>query len=393
MKKPTANNDRESGQAILLAVFGLIVLLGAAGLAVDMGYLRYERRLQQSAADSAALAGAAALGVGADYTTAATDDATLNGFKSGQGSIQVTSSQVTFNGNPKSVQVDVANTYDTFFMKIFGRAASKATVSATAVAQYSGSHNCVYALKGGGGITVTHDVDMHNCGIIDDQDLSGSGSISGISVGVHGSSSATTNPPAITGILQASDPLSSLPVPPIGSPCRTINLNANPTKPLPPLNPGTYCGISFSGTFNQNVTFNGGGTYVITGPGGLSFHGAGGTLSGTDVTFYLSGGAIDWGTNQTVQFSAPTNGTYSGILFFQDAGNAATANVNGTVNSRLQGAFYFPGATLNMNGAGNNAAYMIFVAQTLNFNTDISFTSDYSSLANGSPIKSAVLVE
>ena len=51
--------QRESGQALVAAVFGLVVLLGAAGLAIDVGYLRYQRRLQQSAADSAALAGAA----------------------------------------------------------------------------------------------------------------------------------------------------------------------------------------------------------------------------------------------------------------------------------------------------------------------------------------------
>src|SRR5580704_6808961 len=52
-------HSRESGQALLAAAFSLIVLLGAAGLAIDMGYLRYQKRLQQSAADSAALAGAA----------------------------------------------------------------------------------------------------------------------------------------------------------------------------------------------------------------------------------------------------------------------------------------------------------------------------------------------
>ncbi len=386
-------NRQQSGQTLILAVFGLVVLLGAAGLAVDMGYLRYERRLQQSAADSAALAGAAALGAGAAYATAATDDATLNGFQDGQGNIHVTPTQLTFNGNANAVQVDVVNTYNTFFMRIFGSAMSTATVSVRAVAQYSGSRGCMYALKGGGGITAGGSIDIPNCGVIDDQDLSGGGSLTAASIGVHGSSSATTTPPAVTGILQAPDPLSYLPTPGGGG-CTTINYTGATKVPVT-LSQGVYCGISFSGPpngFDQNVTFNPG-TYVITGPGGLSFMGTGGHVHGTGVTFYLSGGAVNFGNGQRVRFTAPTNGTYAGILFFQDPGNAAAATINGAAGSHLQGAFYFPNATLNMNGAGTGAAYMIFVAKTLNLNTNINFSSDYTSLANGSPIKSAVLVE
>jgi hypothetical protein len=388
------NNNQQSGQALVLAVFGLVVLLGAAGLAVDMGYLRYERRLQQSAADSAALAGAAALGVGAAYTTAATDDATLNGFQDGQGNIHVTPTQLTFNGNANSVQVDLVNTYNTFFMRIFGAAMSTATVSVSAVAQYSGSRGCMYSLKGGGGITAGGNVDIPNCGVIDDQDLSGGGSLTAASIGVHGASSATTTPPAVTGILQAADPLSYLPTPGAGGCTMTSNYTGTTTVPVT-LSPGTYCGITFSGPpngFNQNVTFNPG-TYVITGPGGLSFMGTGGHVRGAGVTFYLSGGTVNFGTGQRVRFTAPTNGNYAGILFFQDPGNAAAATINGAAGSHLEGAFYFPNATLNMNGAGTGAPYMIFVAKTLNLNTDISFLSDYTSLPNGSPIKSAVLVE
>src|SRR5258707_1315434 len=66
--------NRQSGQALITVAFGMVVMLGAAGLAVDMGYLRYERRLQQSAADSAALAGADAAGNGGSITFAAKQD-------------------------------------------------------------------------------------------------------------------------------------------------------------------------------------------------------------------------------------------------------------------------------------------------------------------------------
>ena len=52
---------KEAGQALVFAALGMTVFLGFAGLAIDMGMLRYDRRLQQSAADAAALAGASNL--------------------------------------------------------------------------------------------------------------------------------------------------------------------------------------------------------------------------------------------------------------------------------------------------------------------------------------------
>ncbi len=228
--------------------------------------------------------------------------------------------------------------------------------------------------------------------MIDDENLSGRGRITAASIGVHGTSRAATTPPAITGILQASDPLSYLPAPGGGGgPQLNLN-NTTPGRGTYTVTPGNYQGISIAPSFgNRNVNLNPG-TYVISGPGGLSFQGNG-TVSGTGVTFYLSGGAVNFANSQTIQLTAPTNGTYAGILFFQSAGNGSAATINGGGGSQLQGALYFPGATLTMNGAGTGAAYMILVAKTLNLDTNISFNSNYTSLANGSPIKGAVLVE
>jgi hypothetical protein len=59
----------------------------------------------------------------------------------------------------------------------------------------------------------------------------------------------------------------------------------------------------------------------------------------------------------------------------------------------MQGALYFPNATLTMSGAGRNAAYMLLVAKTLNINTNITSTSDYGSLPNGSPIRTTALIQ
>jgi Flp pilus assembly protein TadG len=389
-------NKRQSGQALVLATFGLLVLLAAAGLSVDIGYLRYQRRLQQSAADSAALAGAAALGTAGNYSTAAFDDAQLNGFTDGVNHVTVTPTQKTVNGNVNSVQVEVSAIHPTFFMKIFGGSMANATVATTATASYTGARNCIYALAGGGGIDVTGNVDVPNCGVIDDENLTGRGRITASSIGVHGTSRAGTNPTAITGILQAADPFANLPDPGgAGGPNFQI-ITTNPAyKHGATVPPGIYSSISVAANYDQTVTFTGG-TYVITGAGGLSLQGKG-AVTGTNVTFYLGGaaGSVNIAASQTVDLTAPTNGTYMGILFFQNAANGNTATINGANGSRLTGAFYFPGATLTMDGAGNGgAAYMIFVAKTLNLATNIDFNSNYRSLATGSsPIKGAILVE
>ncbi len=202
--------NRESGYGLVFAAFGLIVLLGAAGLSVDIGYLRYQRRLLQSATDSAALAGAAELGAGgsaAQAIIAAKNDSQLNGFQDGSGNIVVNATQIAVNGNTNTMQVQVTNIYPTFFMRIFGAASRNVTVSTVATAQYLGGRGCIYALTGGAGINVTGTVNVPNCNVISNQNITGGGSITAASIGAHGRSSVAATPPVITGTLQASDPL------------------------------------------------------------------------------------------------------------------------------------------------------------------------------------------
>jgi len=405
--------NRESGYGLVFAAFGLVVLLGAAGLSVDMGYLRYQRRLMQSAADSAALAGAAQLGAGAGFAAAqlaAGNDAQLNGFQDGAtvdgGTVSVSATQTTINGNGNTLQVQITNSYQTFFMRALGGAFSTVAVSTTATAQYIGGRGCIFALTGGSGINVAANVNVPNCNVISNQDITGGGSITAAAIGAHGNSSVTATPAAINGTLQTSDPLSYLPGQGTGGGCTNIdwdgtkNVNGAQT-----LGPGLYCEIVFEpakggggrrgrgGTpaFSQDVTFRPG-TYVITGGGGLSFHGTG-RVSGNGVTFYLAAGSVNFGTRQQIQLSAPTDVPYAGILFFQPTGNNNTATINGSNGSFLQGALYFPNATLTMNGAGNNAQYMVLVAKSLNINTSVNFPSDYGSLLNGSPIRTASLIQ
>jgi hypothetical protein len=391
--------SKETGQALVLAAMGLTLFILAAGLGIDMGYLRYQKRLQQSAADSAAIAGAAEIpfsGCSTGSCPGATTDAASNGYTDGADNVTVTVYSPPNDGPHAGlsgyVEVLVTKIQPTFFVKIAG--VNSATVTARAVAYLSGNlQNCMYALDtGNGGITNTGNVSASNCGIISNHNLHNTGNITAREIGVVGNTTGggTNQPTPKTGIVPAADPLSYLQPPAAGGCLGAGAGNINGSTPVT-LNPGNYCGgISIQGT--QNVTLNPG-IYTISG-GGLSFRGTG-TVSGTGVTLYIgaSGGTVSLSGAQTVNLSGPTTGADAAILFYQDPGNTSAATITGASNSKFEGALYFPSATLTIDATGNNAAYTIAVAKRLHLGGTLNFPSDFSSLPNGSPIKNAVLVE
>ena len=75
----------EAGQTMPLVALAMVTLLACAGLAVDMGYMRYQKRLMQTAADSAALAAATDLNLAdpTQYQNDALAVAAQNGFQDG----------------------------------------------------------------------------------------------------------------------------------------------------------------------------------------------------------------------------------------------------------------------------------------------------------------------
>jgi uncharacterized membrane protein len=103
----TALRRGEGGQTIVLIAAVLAVLLLAVGLAIDAGQLYVNRRAAQTAADSAAWAGAVVLfngGNASQATSAANADAAKNGYSSG----------ITVNSPPLSGGA----TCDPFFVEV-----------------------------------------------------------------------------------------------------------------------------------------------------------------------------------------------------------------------------------------------------------------------------------
>jgi hypothetical protein len=160
-----------------------------------------------------------------------------------------------------------------------------------------------------------------------------------------------------------------------------------------------YGGISISG--NANVTF-GAGTYVLGG-GGLSVTGNS-TLTGAGVTFYNTSSPgyayapVNLTGNERANFSAPTSGSLEGILFFQDrsvAVGSAGSTIKGNSSSTFDGVVYFPTTSLTYVGNSSSSGYTDLIADTITItgNASITINDNYSSLTNGSPIKSSALYE
>ena len=406
---------KEEGQILVLVALALIVLIGVMGLAIDMGYLRYMKRQIQTAADAGAIAGALELGscgsgCSGPITTAAQTASSENGFANGVKGVTIGVNAPPIAGDPYAgaagvVEVIVSQVEPVHFASIFG--VGSVTVNARADAKVSSGTNCVYALNTLAALIATIN---SNCGVVIEQTLDCLGVITAPKIGVVGGSAcpSTSN----IGLPTPSDPLSYLPAPAVGA-CggptgpNTYSGSNGPVAVAGPVtfNPGVYCGgiqVALGGTANFSP-----GTYILNstgGPGGLSV--LGGTVNGTDVTFYNTGtGGINITLSVlsllgSVNLSAPTSGPYEGVLFFQDPSDTQAAGFNISVaGSNLTGAYYFPSAPIQFLGTvdfGQNAPYTILDAQNITFLGTLGFTikNDYSSLPDGSPIKGgAVLVE
>ena len=238
----------ESGQVAVLAAGAMLLIIGMAALAVDVGSLYATRRNMQTAADAAAIAGANALenkcGTSSGCTcesepscaaAAAQDVATFNGYTSttgGSSPVTVTVKTPATKPNPSDgvyVEADVTQPVPTYFLRALGM--TTMNVSATAIAGYAPTPNCIYikdpnddskTLTASGGSDIVAD-----CGILDEStnsdgmDVSGGSTVAASSIGLVSSSSSGISASSVTcggstancpqvGVASSPDPLAYL---------------------------------------------------------------------------------------------------------------------------------------------------------------------------------------
>lgn len=358
------------GNVMLIAGMSLPVVFGAAGLAIDTVQWTLAKRQLQRAADSAAIAGAYALSQGRNASDAATNDlgkSTDIAFTSVIASAPTSGGYV---GNPDAVQVTLQSPQTGSFSQIFLAQQPTITATATAAKITNGSY-CVTALVSNTstGIMLQGSSTVNlGCGMATNS-ISSSGAIIG-----SGSSTITASPLTAVGYIAPSnnfgtgtvlnsysapqqDPFASLPNPVVPNGCNSRFSDS----PGSVTNISNLSGVRCFSDFNVKGTVTlDPGVYIING-GDLNL-GSQANMSGSGVTFILTsstaasnpGGIANVSINgsATINISAPTTGTYAGVLIYQDrrAVLGGTNSINGNAYSSFQGAFYFPSQLLQFNG-------------------------------------------
>jgi Flp pilus assembly protein TadG len=376
----------ETGNVAIIAALMMPVIIGFTGMGVETGYWFYKQRLLQGAADIAAYNAVVALRNAepmGGIVPQATTDASNNGWRAANGTIQVNlppTSGAHQNGN--SAEVIVTDNEQRLFTKMFS--ATPVQIYARSVATYSSSGQaCMLALNKTASQAVrlwgNNATTLNGCNIMSDSfapdavAIGGSATVTApcvLAVGqvsVSATLNLTTCATVTNNSAPAADPYKNLPTPPIPNNCSNVpGGNA-------PIQPGRYCGgITVNGTktFKPGVYIIDGGTFKLN---------ANAIVDGAGVTFYLTNGAtVQFNGSAHMTFSGPTNGTYSGILFFGDPTQPnAIQKFNGDGTSLMTGAIYFPSQQVEMNGnfTGVNGCLQV-IADTINYTGNANFGSN-----------------
>ncbi len=353
----------------MAAIVALMVpaFLGCVALGVDTIQFSMWRRMMQRQADSGAIAGALALAQGQSVNSTVTNDLSRNNFVAMTAApiIENAPTGGSYAGNAKAVRVRLSTSTNLPFSTIVLRRPVVINVEATGALINQGQY-CVVALDNRDtvGISMGGNTTLNlGCGMI-------SNTIASSAVTATGSSLITASPIAAVGGLQASsnysngtllipytvpqqDPFASLPNPSgFGNGSNNGDVNSNKTRSI---DPGTYSGLDIKGTLNMSP-----GIYYIN-KGQFSV-GAQGVVNGTGVTIILTSdeasynpssiATISMNGGATLNLTATTNGTYAGVLFYQDrrALDSGANKINGNSASKLQGAIYFPGQAVEFTG-------------------------------------------
>ena len=375
--------SREGNVAIVTAIV-MPVLIGFCGLGAETGYWYMRQRVLQNSADIAAFDGDVVLRSGGSQeavTTTATTDAGNNGWRQASGTIVVNTPPGSGSHQTnRSVEVLLTETETRFFTSIFTD--TPVNISVRAVASYeSAGPACMLGLDKSRSGTVEFwgnaNAVFSACNIIsnslanDSFKVGGSADVTAPCVASAGGSDVTalldlTSCSVVTTQApQAADPYASVPAPMIPASCSASGSAI--------LSPGKYCGGL---TLQGNVTLNPG-IYVID--GGPFKINANANISGSGVMFYLTNGAtLQFNGNANITFSAPTSGTYSGLLFYGDRSQPFASNtLNGNNTSVMTGAVYFPSQEVQFLGnfSGQNGCLQV-VADRIYYTGNGSFSTD-----------------
>lgn len=334
MVAPSFRSNRRGSMALFASGLLVAAVLITGGV-VDYISLVLQKHEVQAAAD------AAALGAAGEILISEKDDERLAAAVTSMAKANLSSFQnVAVTARPLAdvagVEVTVTVPPRTFFPGIIGMTAKP--VSATAVAEVSGSSVCMIGLD----TKVKHTLNMQKKAAITAKNCalySNSKSPEGITVadqakitadficsagGVKLDKKMALDPAPLKDCPPIADPLANRPPPAVGG-CDFNKLKIDKGKTAT-LAAGTYCkGIEIKGAVTLDP-----GVYVIKN-GSLTVK-DGGSLSGEHVGFFLTGkdALINFEKDSSIRLTGPRGGPLAGLLFYEDR-NVKPADANAKV--------------------------------------------------------------
>jgi Flp pilus assembly protein TadG len=414
--------SRRRGSITVLGAVLALVLIALAGLAIDTAWVMSARQQLQRTADAAALAGAARIrGSGTAQPAARTaalnialgnpvvgccpNGVALDPNASNDPSGDVVVGKWRFDDaandyvfdptdpSPDAVQVRArcgAGTLNPavplFFGGLFGRGTVQGGRPATArLAPPDTPLVVVLDPSRSGALTIGGSVHLDVSGAaiqVDSNDpcaMTSNGAAATITasrvrvVGGACTGNGTVSGNVVTGSSYLPDPLVALPEPDtMGMPDHG-SINAEGDY-LPGYYPG---GIDL----NDGTARLAPGLYVLgsQAPGnGISMTGNALVDATSGVTLFLeNGGSYSAAGNSAVHITAPSDGTYAGIGFFQARSNLSTFSADGNVDFDVEGTVYIPGAQFSLQGTPGRRFGRI-LARTVDLGGDSTVSVDGS---------------
>lgn len=389
----------QRGQMIPLLAFATVAILAMAAFAVDVGIWRYQQRIEQSASDAGAVAGAirlyyhpitAGTPAPAEVRDAAQSATAANGFTddAGVGQTVVSVNNPPSNNLPPNtgatpyppgaaVEVIVTKQQPTYFAGIFGRHAQ--AVSARAVAVHIPDVNpvCVEQLNAAPGLQLNAgNVDAVNCSIATNGPLNiGRGTVAN-DLYYYGSAPSTT----LKDSSGATVAPTNVATPNVDTCYKIPGCNYLQNTPIPPLTIGATVAagqtifsapappgyLVINGPVTGSVKFNPGLYYIYNGIA-ASASGTGVTLvnvNGPAVIGGGGGGAIDIAA--PASFGPPDNAPTAGVAFYQPATNPFTTITNNGTPAVWDGLYYAPTANFTSNGKPDTYSSVIIGSFKIN---------------------------
>jgi Flp pilus assembly protein TadG len=360
----------ENGNVMALFAIGLPMLVGAVGLAVDTAHWVLLKRQLQQVADSAAVSGSLTAVHGGDIDFAVDQDASRRRAEIGPMFLRATLSPDGHIGDPNAVAVTASAPARFSFASMF--MSKPLVVSASATATLIASNDfCAFALGSSTetGIEIGPNSEIQSeCGVTTNSSAPDSlrGDASSkfaarklfAAGGIFGADSRTSGH-VVTHALQQSDPGADLVMPEVpNTGCPNITVNPGESNATT-LQAGCYGNLVLNGRVVLKP-----GNYILN-RGNMIF-GPKADVSCEGCTFFLTSqdanvspgsiGKAKVDPSASLNLSAPQDGTYAGLLMFQDrrAGPEAKGDENvvgANSQSKLDGILYFPAQSLRVDAS------------------------------------------